>query len=125
MFAYSMREKTRAARRMEDDVPPEVKKRRLQASKFLFYVALFFPFLLSLHSHFLGVCTTFLVFILDLRLSLGTLEEEANSAIRSFSNVYCSRTSYNFAQLHFVCVGLSQLFSSRISVILPVPSRRR
>lgn len=30
MFAYSLREKTRAARRLEDDVPPEVKKRRLQ-----------------------------------------------------------------------------------------------
>jgi MiaB/RimO family radical SAM methylthiotransferase len=30
MFAYSMRGKTHAARTMEDDVPPEVKQRRLQ-----------------------------------------------------------------------------------------------
>jgi tRNA A37 methylthiotransferase MiaB len=30
LFAYSRREKTHAARRYEDDVPPEVKRRRLQ-----------------------------------------------------------------------------------------------
>ncbi|CAN0479138.1 unnamed protein product, partial [Hapterophycus canaliculatus] len=30
MYAYSLREKTRAARRFEDDVPPEVKQRRLE-----------------------------------------------------------------------------------------------
>lgn len=30
MYAYSLREKTRAARRLEDDIAPEVKKRRLQ-----------------------------------------------------------------------------------------------
>lgn len=30
MYAYSLREKTRAARRLEDDVPPEVKQRRLE-----------------------------------------------------------------------------------------------
>ena len=30
MYAYSLREKTRAARRLEDDVPREIKQRRLQ-----------------------------------------------------------------------------------------------
>ncbi|CAM9111226.1 unnamed protein product [Ectocarpus fasciculatus] len=30
MYAYSLREKTRAARRLEDDVPPAVKQRRLE-----------------------------------------------------------------------------------------------
>lgn len=30
MFAYSEREKTHAARHLEDDVPPDVKSRRLQ-----------------------------------------------------------------------------------------------
>ncbi|CAM9365651.1 unnamed protein product [Scytosiphon promiscuus] len=30
MYAYSLREKTRAARRLQDDVPPEVKQRRLE-----------------------------------------------------------------------------------------------
>ncbi|CAN0176197.1 unnamed protein product [Laminaria digitata] len=33
MYAYSLREKTRAARRLEDDVPREIKQRRLQASR--------------------------------------------------------------------------------------------
>ena len=33
MYAYSLREKTRAARRLEDDVPREIKQRRLQAGR--------------------------------------------------------------------------------------------
>lgn len=32
MYAYSLREKTRAARRLEDDVPPTVKQRRLEVT---------------------------------------------------------------------------------------------
>ncbi|KAL6078297.1 CDK5 regulatory subunit associated protein 1 [Balamuthia mandrillaris] len=37
MFAYSMREKTHAHRKMQDDVPPEVKQRRLKEIVDLFY----------------------------------------------------------------------------------------
>lgn len=33
MYAYSLREKTRAARRLEDDVPPEIKQRRLEVGR--------------------------------------------------------------------------------------------
>ena len=37
MFAYSMREKTRAHRRLQDDVPEEIKKRRLNEVIDTFY----------------------------------------------------------------------------------------
>ncbi|CAM9629567.1 unnamed protein product [Chrysoparadoxa australica] len=40
MFAYSLREKTRAAHRMSDDVSPEVKSRRLQEVIDTFYSAI-------------------------------------------------------------------------------------